>query len=109
MRQQIAKLKENEETLRKENELLIVKLADVTIANERLEFENREKNAALEINSQKAESLQAELNAIKVSHALSQSLFISLFLSQSLSLFLSQSLYLSLFISLSFSLPIFIF
>jgi kinesin family protein 5 len=61
-------LKMAEQTLTKENEILIVKLADVTIMNEKLEFQNKENALNLDHLSRQKVELEKQLEKAKVDY-----------------------------------------
>lgn len=64
MKEEIFNLRESEQTLSKENELLIVKLADITIDNEKMQYDSNEQQIQLETLAEQNEALQKELEQL---------------------------------------------
>eukprot|EP01114_Cavostelium_apophysatum_P005310 TRINITY_DN1613_c0_g1_i3.p1 TRINITY_DN1613_c0_g1~~TRINITY_DN1613_c0_g1_i3.p1 ORF type:complete len:862 (-),score=280.43 TRINITY_DN1613_c0_g1_i3:83-2668(-) len=66
LKEELSNLKAMEETLSKENEMLIVKLADITIENERLNYESSESKIQVENLAAQNSALSQELSDLKL-------------------------------------------
>jgi len=65
IKEDVNTLRQTEQTLSKENELLIVKLADITIANEKIQYENNEHMLTIETLNAQATSYKDEIDNLK--------------------------------------------